>query len=148
MVERRREGLIPRLVVADLARACAFYEQAFGARPVRHDGAGLTDAAGRAEAAEQLEMRLGEAVFYLRRGPMTAAPVVADGTVPAAPPVVLHLEVEDCDAAVARAVAAGATLVHPPTDMQWGERYGRITDPFGHSWSFAQSLAWPRRHAA
>ncbi len=147
MVERRREGLIPRLVVADLARACAFYEQAFGARPVPCGEAGPETAAEPSLSAEQLEMRLGEAVFYLSRGP-AATPAVADGPAPAAPPVVLHLEVEDCDAAVARAVAAGATLVQPPTDMRWGERYGRIRDPFGHSWSFAQSLARPRRHAA
>lgn len=51
--------------------------------------------------------------------------------------VTLHLHVPDVDAAVARAVDAGARLVMPVADMFWGDRYGLIEDPFGHQWSFA-----------
>jgi uncharacterized glyoxalase superfamily protein PhnB len=50
--------------------------------------------------------------------------------------VTLHRYVDDCDAAVRRAEKAGATVVMPPMDMFWGDRYGMVTDPFGHSWSF------------
>src|ERR1700694_1262361 len=49
----------------------------------------------------------------------------------------MHLEVENCDAAVQRAADAGATVTMAPWDALWGARYGRIIDPFGHSWRFA-----------
>jgi len=50
-------------------------------------------------------------------------------------PVTLHLYVKDTDAFVARAVAAGATVTMPVSDAFWGDRYGKIEDPFGHHWS-------------
>src|SRR5690606_13426448 len=52
-------------------------------------------------------------------------------------PVVLHRYVKDCDAAIKKAVDAGATVKMPAADMFWGDRYGVITDPFGHDWSIA-----------
>ena len=54
--------------------------------------------------------------------------------------VTMHLEVENCDAAVKRAADAGASVTMAPWDAFWGARYGRIIDPFGHSWSFAHQL--------
>ena len=48
-------------------------------------------------------------------------------------PVTIHLYVLDVDATVARAVAAGATVTMPVADMFWGDRYGQLRDPFGHS---------------
>jgi uncharacterized glyoxalase superfamily protein PhnB len=47
------------------------------------------------------------------------------------------LYVDDVDAAFKRAVDAGAKPVMPPMDMFWGDRYGAVTDPFGHRWSIA-----------
>ena len=52
-------------------------------------------------------------------------------------PVTLHLYVEDVDATIARAVAAGARVTMPVSEMFWGDRYGRLEDPFGHRWSVA-----------
>ena len=52
-------------------------------------------------------------------------------------PVVLHVYVPDVDAAIAKAVAAGATVTMPADDMFWGDRYGQVVDPFGHRWSLA-----------
>ncbi|SOE67181.1 Uncharacterized conserved protein PhnB, glyoxalase superfamily [Burkholderia sp. D7] len=52
-------------------------------------------------------------------------------------PVTLHLYVKDVDASFAQAVEAGAKVIMPVTDMFWGDRYGVIEDPFGHSWSLA-----------
>ena len=49
----------------------------------------------------------------------------------------IHLYVEDVDATVARAVAAGAKVTMPVADMFWGDRYGQLEDPFGHRWSVA-----------
>ena len=52
-------------------------------------------------------------------------------------PVTIHLQVEDVDAVVARAVGAGAKITMPVDDMFWGDRYGKLEDPFGHHWSVA-----------
>jgi PhnB protein len=49
----------------------------------------------------------------------------------------VHLYVEDVDKAFGRAVSAGATVLFPVTDMFWGDRFGKVTDPFGHVWSIA-----------
>jgi uncharacterized glyoxalase superfamily protein PhnB len=55
-------------------------------------------------------------------------------------PVTIHRFVEDCDAAIERAVKAGATVQMPAADMFWGDRYGVVIDPFGHSWSLATHI--------
>lgn len=55
-------------------------------------------------------------------------------------PVTIHLMVEDVDATMAQAQRAGATVTMPPQDMFWGDRYGQLTDPFGHRWSVATHL--------
>jgi PhnB protein len=52
-------------------------------------------------------------------------------------PVTLHLYVEDADAFFEQAVAAGATVTMPIEDAFWGDRYGSVTDPYGHQWSIA-----------
>ena len=52
-------------------------------------------------------------------------------------PVTIHYFVEDVDAVVAQAAAAGARITMPPTDMFWGDRYATLEDPFGHRWSVA-----------
>jgi PhnB protein len=49
----------------------------------------------------------------------------------------LFLYVNDVDAAFKRAVDAGAKVDMPLADMFWGDRYGKLTDPFGHTWSMA-----------
>ena len=58
----------------------------------------------------------------------------------ASSPVTIHLYVTDVDAAFGRAVEAGAKVVMPLADMFWGDRYGRLVDPFGHHWSIAEHL--------
>ena len=52
----------------------------------------------------------------------------------------VHLHVDDCDAVVAQAVAAGATVLMPPTDQFYGERSCRLRDPFGHTWLIGHSI--------
>jgi PhnB protein len=49
----------------------------------------------------------------------------------------LHIYVEDVDSAFDRAIGAGATIEMPVSDMFWGDRYGKLLDPFGHKWSIA-----------
>jgi PhnB protein len=80
-------------------------------------------------------MRLGDSMFmlmdeYPEHGGL--GPLALKGS-----PVTLHQYVEDVDAAVGQAVAAGATLTMPPQDMFWGDRYGQVQDPYGHRWSIA-----------
>jgi PhnB protein len=45
--------------------------------------------------------------------------------------------VPDVDSAFKRAVDAGAKAIMPPTDMFWGDRFGKLVDPFGHEWAMA-----------
>ncbi len=52
----------------------------------------------------------------------------------------LWLFVTDCDAVFNKAVAEGATVKMPLDNMFWGERYGQLTDPFGHSWSLSMRV--------
>jgi PhnB protein len=55
-------------------------------------------------------------------------------------PVTIHLTVTDVDTKFAKAVDAGATVVHPLEDAFWGDRYGVVRDPFGHLWSMGQPV--------
>jgi uncharacterized glyoxalase superfamily protein PhnB len=119
---------MPDLVCAGAARAIDFYVKALGATEMMRLAA--TD--GRLMHA-CLGIN-GALVFLADEFPEQSrlSPKSLRGT-----PVTLHLMVEDADAAAARAVAAGATVVMPVEDMFWGDRYGVVEDPFGHRWAFA-----------
>jgi PhnB protein len=116
----------PHLVCAGAADAIEFYKKAFNAvEEARLPGpkGGIMHAMIRIE---------GSAVMLVDEMPEwgTLSPRSLKGS-----PVTLHLYVKDTDAFVARAVAAGAKVTMPVADMFWGDRYGRIEDPFGHHWS-------------
>ena len=121
-------SLTPHLICRGAADAIDFYGRAFGAIELfRLPGPG-----GRLIHAC---VRIGDSqLFLVDEMPEHGAhsPQALKGT-----PVTLHLQVEDADAVFARAVQAGATVTMPLADMFWGDRYGRVTDPFGHSWSIA-----------
>lgn len=131
------EAVIPHIVVDDAAAALAFYEQALGAEEVMRvpadDGKRLLHS----------EMKLGDASVYVRdafpehcgTGGTDGSPKAFGGSA-----VTLHLRVANCDAAVERAAGAGATVVMPPEDAFWGDRFALVVDPFGHAWSFAHAL--------
>jgi uncharacterized glyoxalase superfamily protein PhnB len=55
-------------------------------------------------------------------------------------PVTLHVYVDNADAAFQRAIEAGCTVATPLADMFWGDRYGKVKDPFGHEWSIATKI--------
>jgi PhnB protein len=62
-------------------------------------------------------------------------------------PVTMHLILKrpkDVDAWMERAVKSGAKVVMPAEDMFWGDRYGQVSDPFGHSWAFGAALPKPK----
>jgi PhnB protein len=120
--------ITPHLICAGAAGAIEFYKRAFGAV----EEARLPGQDGRLMHAV---IRIhGDAVMLVDEMPEWGAlsPKSLKGS-----PVTLHLYVEDVDAFVKRAVDAGAKLTMPVQDMFWGDRYGKIEDPFGHHWSVA-----------
>ncbi|MBM3784350.1 MAG: VOC family protein [Acidobacteria bacterium] len=55
-------------------------------------------------------------------------------------PLTLHVYVPNCDKAIAKAVKHGATVTMPASDQFWGDRYGRVVDPWGNNWAFATHI--------
>ena len=119
----------PHLVIRGAGKAIEFYKKAFGMTEVMvmhgPDGKSVMHA----------EMKLGDSHVYLADewpGMEVAAPEKFGGTT-----VSIHLYVPDCDALYNRAVAAGCKATMPLMSMFWGDRFGKLLDPFGHSWSIA-----------
>lgn len=84
------------------------------------------------------EIRIGDSkVFLVDEFPEQREQGIGSPQQLGATTVTIHPFVDDVDAAMERASAAGAKITLPPTDMFRGDRYGRILDPFGHSWSIA-----------
>jgi len=124
--------LTPYMTVRDAARAIEFYKQAFGAveRGVMKGPDGKVMHA---------ELIIGNSIFMLADefpefGSMSPQSTGGSG-------MGLHIYSEDVDKAFDRAVKAGAKVDMPVADMFWGDRYGKLADPFGHKWSIATHKA-------
>jgi PhnB protein len=118
----------PYLIVGAGAKALEFYKQAFDA--VERER--MQDATGKVHHAE---IDIGNSRVMLadeNRNVGALSPETIGGS-----PVSIHLYVEDVDAVVAHALAAGAKLTRPVADQFYGDRVGGITDPFGHRWFIA-----------
>jgi PhnB protein len=116
----------PHLVCAGAADAIAFYKKAFNAVEVGR-------IAGPQGKLLHGAVRIGDSTVMLAdEFPDWGAfgPKSLKGS-----PVTIHLYVEDVDSFVTRAAAAGAKIIMPVQDMFWGDRYGKLEDPFGHHWS-------------
>ena len=115
----------PYLCCRDASRAIEFYVAGFGARE-------LTRFTGQDGKIGHAEIRIGATTLMLSDeypemnivGPQTLG-----GT-----SFSIHLHVDDADAWIERAVAAGATVLRPAADAFYGERSGSVRDPFGHEW--------------
>lgn len=121
----------PYLRVRDAAAALDFYVRAFGVR----EHFRLVEPSGRIGHAE---LFFGKATIMLSEEYPELAilgPQSIGGT-----SVAIHLHVEDADAAIARAVEAGATLLRPAKDQFYGERSGTVRDPFGHDWLIGHEI--------
>lgn len=120
----------PSLIVKDANAAIAFYKQAFGAEEVmcmRTPDGGVMHA----------ELKFGDSVIMMSgewpdHGMKAPQPNHHSGG--------LHLYVSDADRAFKRAVDAGCTVVMPPSNMFWGDRYGKVLDPYGHVWGIATRI--------
>ena len=135
-----KTGLIPHLVVKDAVKAVEFYKAALGAEELLR----MPAPDGRLMHAS---LKVGDAHMHL----CDDFPEYCGGVsrAPRGPsPVTLHLCVASADDAIARAAAAGATVTMPAADMFWGDRYGQIVDPFGHTWSFSHPLTAEQKAAA
>jgi uncharacterized glyoxalase superfamily protein PhnB len=121
----------PYLSCRNAAEAYEFYQKAFGATPMcmmpLSDGralhAALTFGGSAVYLSDELPEHGGQSPQSLGGSPVT-----------------IHLQVSDCDAVFNNAVAAGCTVAMPLEDMFWGDRYGVVTDPYGHKWSIATTV--------
>jgi uncharacterized glyoxalase superfamily protein PhnB len=123
--------ITPHLICAGAADAIDFYKKAFNAV----EAGRLPGTNGKLmHAMIRIE---GSAVMLVDEMPEWGAlsPKSLKGS-----PVTIHIYVVDVDAFVARAVAAGAKITMPVEDMFWGDRYGKLEDPFGHHWSVATHI--------
>lgn len=118
----------PYLTVNDAAGAIDFYRRAFGAQET-------VRMAGPPGKIGHAELKIGDSMIMLADempGSGCRAPQSLGGSC-----VNIFLYVDDVDSVFKQAVNAGAKADMPPADMFWGDRFGRLTDPFGHSWSLA-----------
>jgi PhnB protein len=117
----------PHIVVRGASHAIEFYRRAFGAQEVMRvpspDGYGIGHA----------EVKIGDSYVYLcDEMPNMKSPQSLGGT-----SCTLGLYVSDADKVYKQAVEAGATAIMPLADMFWGDRYGKVLDPFGHEWAIS-----------
>jgi uncharacterized glyoxalase superfamily protein PhnB len=119
----------PHLICLGASKAIEFYKKAFGAvelaRMAGPDGQSIMHA----------EIKIGDSMlFVVDQFPSEhlASPQKLGATT-----VGMHLYVKDCDALFNQAVAAGAKVSMPLMNMFWGDRFGKVIDPFGHEWSIA-----------
>ena len=116
------------LTIEKAAEAIDYYKDVFGAKERI-----------RMEAPDgkigHAELEIGDSLLMLSDafpGATSRPPTELGGTTAGA-----FMYVEDVDAVVKRAVESGATITMEIADQFWGDRFGTITDPFGHSWSIA-----------
>jgi PhnB protein len=124
--------LTPHLVVRDADRAIEFYKKAFGAE--------LQGGVARTPDGKVMHamIRIGDSFLMLNdEMPEFGAlsPLSGGGS-----SVTIHIYTDNVDAAFERATSAGAQVSMPLMDQFWGDRYGIVTDPFGHKWSLATHI--------
>ncbi len=124
-------SVTPYLTVNGAARAIDFYQRAFGAKEVMR----MNGPDGKIGHAE---LKIGDSIIMLADempAGGTRSPQALGGTTAG-----IFLYVEGGDKIFNQAVSAGAKVDAPLADMFWGDRYGKLTDPFGHSWSLATHI--------
>ncbi len=121
-------SISPSLTCKGADRAIEFYKKAFGAKELGR----MPSPDGKIAHAE---LKIGDSIIFLNdEWPQAGATAPTPGS---GHPIYLYLYVEDVDSVFNRAVAAGARVDMPVQDMFWGDRLGKLTDPFGHLWGIA-----------
>jgi len=124
----------PHLICAGAADAIEFYKNAFGAVE-------LSRMPGSDGKIMHASIRIGDSVVMLNEETPewgSFGPKHLKGS-----PVTIHLYVENVDGVFEQAVSAGAKITMPIDDMFWGDRYGKLEDPFGHHWSIGTHMSDP-----
>jgi PhnB protein len=124
----------PRLVVHDGDAAISFYEAAFGARELGERFAAPDGALIHAE------IRIGDSAVMITAESGDSGPARSPRALGGVTSVVMATYWENVDTAWERAVTAGAEIVYPLDDHFYGERGGRLRDPFGHQWMLSQRI--------
>jgi len=125
-------NITPHLVFDKAADAIEFYKKAFGAQELMR----MPGPDGRLMHAA---VRIGDSDLMM----CDAFPEYGGSPSPKTlgnSPVTIHLNTPDVDKVFAQAIKAGATETMPVADMFWGDRYGKLVDPFGHHWSIATRI--------
>ena len=125
--------LFPYLRVRDGRAAIGFYARVFGTT----ERLRLTDPTDGRIGHAELVFPGGQVLMLSDEYPEAGIFGPRDGSGAASG---IHLHVDDCDALIAAAVEAGATVKRPPSDQFYGERSGTIIDPFGHEWMLGHSI--------
>lgn len=125
----------PRLVVRGAARAIDFYRKAFAADEI---GDRFTGPHGEVIHAE---IRIGDSVIMLTDEQDNGAPAKSPQSLGGLVTAIMATYWSDVDAAWQRALAAGSEVVYPLADQFYGERAGRLRDPFGQQWMLSQRIA-------
>ena len=118
----------PDLIVSNAAEAIEFYKKAFDASEVYR----FPTPDGKIMHAM---IKIGDSPIMMADefpGIGAKSPLTIGGT-----PVTIHLYVEDADKIFNQAIDAGAKVTLPIEDAFWGDRYGKVIDPYGHLWAIA-----------
>lgn len=124
-------AVTPYLCIKNASQAIEFYKDVFGAKELYR----MPTPDGRVGHAE---IKIGNSIImigdeFLEQG--AKSPASLGGT-----PVNCMVYTEDCELVLKKAEAKGSVISMPATDMFWGDRFGKFTDPFGHEWSVATHL--------
>ena len=126
------QEIIPYLSVTDAAKAVEFYSEVFETAPWLL----LNMPDGR---VMHCEFRVGNARFFVSEELPEHGGTPSPGSL-GSTSVAIHLYVADCDLMIKRRHDRGVKILAEPEDMFWGERFGRVRDPFGHEWGIATKL--------
>ncbi len=123
-------SISPSLTCKNAARAIEFYKSVFGATEVMR----MPGPEGKIMHAE---LKIGDSIIFINDEFPGMAEAPAPGVTPS---LFMFLYTEDVDSVYNRAVSMGSMVVMPLENMFWGDRYGKVMDPFGHQWGIAQHV--------
>jgi PhnB protein len=123
-------SISPSLTCKNAARAIEFYKSVFGATEVMR----MPGPEGKIMHAE---LKIGDSIIFINDEFPGMAEAPAPGVTPS---LFMFLYTEDVDSVYNRAVSMGSMVLMPLENMFWGDRYGKVTDPFGHQWGIAQHV--------
>jgi uncharacterized glyoxalase superfamily protein PhnB len=130
-VPENYHSLTPQLVCDNASAAIDFYKKVFRATEIRR-------APGPNGTIMHAELKIGDSTIFISDPMSKSLPRKPEAG--STNPIYLHLYVPDADSVYERAVAGGSRVEMPVQDMFWGDRYGKVTDPYGQQWGIATHI--------